>query len=263
MSQTEPTTDSLSADGLNLSRAPLARVLTQVRWPQLGGFDLDDVSKTLSSRLAKQYPLVSKSHEAALMISPEGIQQQVGNTVHQLNSVDEHWTVSVGDTFLSLQTTQYISHQDFISRLSDITSELIDITKAIPFWTRVGYRYTNRLTDPVDISRISDYFGPAVLGGVALESRTDLVHSISESVYREGSGHLLVRSARLPGGASVDPTLPPVDGESWSLDLDAYDETKSSSFTTEAISSKAQELAAVAYNHFTALIKPAFIERFK
>ncbi|UKF28046.1 TIGR04255 family protein [Clavibacter nebraskensis] len=262
MSQTESSIHSLSTEGLRLTRAPLARVLTQVRWPQLGGFDVDAVAKTMSTRLAKQYPLISKSHEAALTISPEGIQQQVGNTVHQLSSVDEHWTVSLGETFLSLQTTSYVSHADFIARLTEVTNALIETSEAIPFWTRIGYRYTNRLVDQSDLERLSEYFDASVLGGLALTSRTDLVHSISESVYREGSGFLLVRSARLPSGASIDPSLPSVETESWSLDLDAYDETKQP-FNSEAISDKAQYLARIAFNHFTAVITPAFIERFK
>ncbi|MBF4623087.1 TIGR04255 family protein [Clavibacter sp. VKM Ac-2872] len=262
MTPTGAAADHSTKRGFRLSKAPLVRVLAQIRWHQLAGYDVDTVAKALSARLAKEYPLVTRNHEAELTITPEGIQQQAGTPVHRLSSLNEEWIVNLGETFLSLETTAYKSHEDFVARLSVITTALNEVYY-IPFWTRFGYRYTNRIDQEFDLDRINEYFNASVLGGLALDQGGELVHSISESVYKQGDVFLLVRSARLPKNASIDPSLPAVNTPSWSLDLDAYEENKSPEFTTESIAAKATELARVGYYHFRAVITDEFVARFQ
>lgn len=255
-----------SEDGspVRLSQSPLVRVLTQVRWPELGGFNVDAVAAAVGVGLAEDYPLVAKENENQVILTPEGMHQQVTGVIHRFTSIDEAWTVSLGKTFLGLDSTAYTDHADFVARLEKVLVVLASAS-SIPKWSRIGYRYTNRLIGDNDLNSLEDYFEPSVLGG--LPSASDdiaLVHSISESLYRVDGAMLLARSARLGPGASIDPTLPPVEGDSWVLDLDAFEEASSvQPFTPESVAARAGELSRVAYKHFNSVIKNGFIERFK
>lgn len=249
---------------LRLSQSPLVRVLTQVRWPELGGFNVDAVAQEVGRGLADEFPLIAKQNENQVILTPDGVHQQTTGVIHRFTSIDDAWSVSLGKTFVALETTAYTDHTDFVNRLKRVLTVLSAVT-SIPRWSRIGYRYTNRLVGVDDLAALQDYFLPSVLGGLpAASDNVELVHSISESVYRVGESMLLVRSARLGSGASIDPTLPPVDGDSWVLDLDAFDEATSvQMFSPEVVVKRADELSRIAYAHFLAVIQDRFIERFQ
>ena len=253
-----------SNSSLELSRSPLVRVLAQVRWPELGGFNIDIVASDVGRGLADEFPLVAKQNENQVVLTPDGVHQQTTGVIHRFTSIDDAWTVSLGKTFVALETIAYAGHDDFISRLERVLS-VLSATASIPRWSRIGYRYTNRLVGADDLAALQDYFLPSVLGGLpAAGDKFELIHSITESVYRVDDSTLLVRSARLGAGASIDPTLPPVEGDSWVLDLDGFDEANSVQlFSPEVVARRANELSRVAYAHFRTVIQDRFIERFQ
>lgn len=126
-------------------------------------------------------------------------------------SGDEKWSLSVGLNFLALESTDYTNHNDFVDRLLAGLDAVTECA-AIPRFSRIGYRYTNRIVGQADLSLLEKHFVPAVLGGhLASPENADLVHSMTESVYRVEPSFLLVRSARLGAGQPIDPTLSPVD----------------------------------------------------
>ena len=256
--------EASSSSPLRLSRSPLVRVLTQVRWPELGGFNVDAVAMDVGRGLADEFPFIARQNENQVILTPEGVHQQATGVIHRFTSVDDGWTVSLGKTFVALEATSYTDHADFVDRLRRVLTVLSAVA-SIPRWSRIGYRYTNRLEGADDLAALQDYFLPSVLGGLpAATDNVELVHSITESLYRVDESMLLVRSARLGGGSSIDPTLPPVSGDSWVLDLDAFDEAKSMQlFTPDLVVKRADELSRVAYSHFLAVIQPPFIERFQ
>ncbi|GAA1512016.1 hypothetical protein GCM10009690_13780 [Brevibacterium permense] len=87
------------------------------------------------------------------------------------------------------------------------------------------------------------------------------MHSMTESVYRVESSFLLVRSARLGEGQSIDPTLSPVDEPSWILDLDAYEEGRLDS-ERGAVQTQLYRLSGIASNHFGDVVTERFYERY-
>lgn len=249
---------------LELSKSPLVRVLCQIRWPELAAFDAAAVSSDLGKLISSSYPLLSKDQEQGITVSPNGAVQTMSGQTFRYSSVDGSWRVGLGATFLAIETSKYSNHGEFLARLVDLVGSLLTVS-SIPVYDRIGYRYTNRLSDVADLESLTDYFDPSVLGGLVLQNQTfSLMHSISESLFRVDDGAmLLVRSAWLKNGGTVDPTLPHVEGDSWVLDLDAFDETAYVSFSPESVSTRASQLAKVAYTHFAAAIKDPFIERFK
>lgn len=249
---------------LKLSKSPLVRVLCQIRWPELAAFDAAAVSSDLGKLISSSYPLLSKDQEQGITVSPDGAVQTTSGQIFRYSSVDGSWKVALGATFLAIETSKYSNHDEFIARLADLVGSLLTVA-SIPVYGRIGYRYTNRLSEPADLESLTEYFHPSVLGGLVSQNDSfSLRHSICESLFSvDDAAMLLVRSAWLRNGGTVDPTLPPVEGDSWVLDLDAFDETAYVSFDTETVSERASQLAKVAYTHFTAAIKEPFIERFK
>lgn len=245
-----------------LSEAPLARVLVQVRWPELSNFDLENVAVTMARRLSDTFPLKRRDSEVQLVFTPAGPQQQANGFVHRLTSAAGDWAISVGESFIALETSAYQGHDDFIDRLRSALEALVESAK-IPVVARIGYRYTNRITGADDLARLSERFKPSVLGGVGdAPEGSALVHSITESVYRLDTASLLVRSAQVGENESIDPTLAPVSEKSWILDLDAYDESPRVGFTVDAVCERAKELATIASAQFHAVTTAEFTKRY-
>lgn len=244
-----------------LTQAPLARVLVQVRWPELSSFDLESVAATMARQLSDGFPLKRRDSEVQLLFTPAGPQQQANGFVHRLTSAADDWTISVGESFIALETSAYKGHEDFIARLRGALDALNETAK-IPVVTRIGYRYTNRIVGVDDLARLSERFAPSVLGGVGdAPAGSTLVHSITESVYRLDGAALLVRSAQVGANESIDPTLAPVQEKSWILDLDAYDESRNV-FTVDSVCERVNDLSAIASGQFHALTTEEFTKRY-
>jgi uncharacterized protein (TIGR04255 family) len=244
-----------------LSEAPLARVLVQIRWPELTDFRLEDVAASIARQLGGDYPLKRRDAELQVVFTPAGPQQQTNGFVHRFASAMEDWTVSVGESFLAVETSNYRGHEDLLSRLRTALTALAESAK-VPVINRIGYRYTNRIVGIDDLSSLRERFSSSVLGGFGdVPEGYELAHSITESVYRVGSSFLLVRSAQVGANESIDPTLEPVPEKSWILDLDAYDETRVG-FDTDTVSSIATRLSSMASKHFHTLTTEEFVKRY-
>lgn len=256
---TEPTEGNA---GRPLSRAPLARVLCQIRWNQLSKFELNDVADHVAQIIGDDYPLRDAQQELEFVVSPSGVTQQTAGTIHRFQTADRAWTISLGQQFLAVDTTKYEGHEDFVKRLMSAFSALTR-TVTIPFLTRVGYRYVNQLAEATDVESLRDMFVEGVLGGLAQGDARELRRTVSESVYSaDGSNFLLVRSALLEPRMVLEPTLPPVDGKSWILDLDSYRED-AKGIPLEGLAQLATDLSERAAKHFRSVITNEFTRRFE
>lgn len=247
--------------GIPLEKAPLVRVLAQIRWPELANFNLDEVSAAMGRRLGEEYPLVSRHAEMQVTFSPAGLREQANGYITRFSSAEENWTVSIGNSFIALETSNYSDHRDFIERLQVVLASLKE-SATIPFTTRIGYRYTNRVVGEDDLAHLSERFSASVLGGMGVAPQgSELVHTITESVYRVEAAFLLVRSAQVGPNESIDPTLAPVSETSWILDLDAYDESRFQ-FVPDVVAHRCQSLATIASGQFHSLTTDSFYERY-
>jgi uncharacterized protein (TIGR04255 family) len=228
----------------------------------LNWFKPSDAADRLADMIGRDYPLRETHHEARVLITPQGVTSQSGDQVTNLLTVDRSWTVALGSTFLSIETVAYTDHRDFISRLGTVVDALLEGTP-IPFLTRLGYRYTNRIDQPEDLANLGSYFNPLTLGPIADGEPEGLVHAATESLYREDRGFLLVRSALLAPNATIDPGLPPLSTKSWILDLDAYTEPTTGELLPVDVRGLADIQAGRARRHFATLVGTQFSERFK
>lgn len=251
---------------VRLGAAPLARVLTQVRFPRLSTLAAgDDTANAFAAAMSGQYPILNEQREVAVTITPEGVEQSpVAGKVWQLRSADEQWQVSFGHSFLAVDTASYTSREDFLTRVEEAWTAFVAVARP-PFVERVGWRYINRITDADTLGGLGGLVRPEVLGGIPAVADTGvrLVHGITESLYSidEFNG-LQARWGMLPGGAVIDPTLPPAVDSSWILDLDAF-RTLRSGVTPAEVRNHVHELAERAYRYFRWVVTPDFLTQFE
>lgn len=243
-------------------RSPLIRVLAQVRWPSLSGFDVKAVADALANQIGRDYPLRGLAQEFGLLVTPEGMtQQQPTGMLHRFSDGSGKWTITLAATFVSLETSAYTSHDEFIPRLVAVVRE---VKGHLPLqrWDRIGYRYTNRFSDEPDLASLRKLFSPAVLGTLALDPADSIVHTVADTLYGGAEASLLVRSAYLPPNASIDSGIPSVPGRAWLLDLDAFASGPSSDFDDSAISKQANLLARKAHDFFQKVTTDEYRARF-
>lgn len=237
-----------------LSRAPLVRVLCQIRWPKLTKFDAAQVADSLAQAIGDDYPFRDLQQEMQITIDQAGPRQTPGGVIHRFLSRDRAWVVALGDMFLALETNKYQGHDDFIVKLGVVMDALL-VAAPIPSLARVGFRYTNRLDDEADLEGLGILFQPCLLGWLG---QGDVIQTVTETLLKEEDRYLMVRSALLGPGSVLD--LPPVQTRSWLVDLDSYVESTQS---PDNVRDLARELSGRASRHFRTLVTPQFVERFK
>lgn len=239
---------------------PLIRVLAQVRWPVMTGFSVDSSADTLAERISSRFPLRESGNEVTLMITPEGVTQKTGGQLHKFSD-GEGWDATFGSTFITLETSAYTGHDDFIERLVYVVREVKELLP-LQRWDRIGYRYTNQLIGD-DVARLPEYFEPAILGTQTLGFADELVHCVSETIYSGQNASLLVKTALLQPNARLEPTIPATPNRSWILDLDAFIEGPSKDFSDENITAQAGRLSAKAHEFFEKVTRDGFRKRFE
>ncbi|WP_432753357.1 TIGR04255 family protein [Streptomyces sp. JL2001] len=246
-----------------LSRAPLTRVLTQVRFPSVPEIALGDGQHRLSSLLRKTYPIVRQKTGVNFLITPSGVMQQEGQAgVWQLHDRESVWQVSFSDGFVSLETSKYTSRDDFCTRLKEVLEALAVVGEPV-LCDRIGIRYINQITGS-PLQDIGRFLSPHLVAGWTLSRSTEkatLIQSVNEALFIEESEKMLVRSAWIPPGGMVEPTIPVLDELSCALDLDAFTD-KSEDYSPEDVSVRVRDLADAAYRAFRALVTEDFLEHY-
>jgi uncharacterized protein (TIGR04255 family) len=264
----EPEQGPFRANGraeVHLPNAPLIRVLCQVTWlestPVNMGFAR--IVEAVAKELSDQYPMPSKVQPVQFEIDPTGqMRQQDVHPVHKFSSVSGEWSVYLSTTFLTIETSNYTSRDDILSRFERALT-VLESAVSIPAINRMGFRYVNRISDPVDYSQLEQLVISPLLGAtlIPLPKDVERQHAISQSQFVAPQGSLVTKWAFLPPNFSHDPTIEPIGDKSWVFDLDAFAETREP-FDVSAIIHKTRELSSLAYAFFRWAVKDSFIERF-
>jgi uncharacterized protein (TIGR04255 family) len=138
-----------------------------------------------------------------------------------------------------------------------------------PRTERIGVRFINRVEEP-DLPLLPSLVQAPMLAGLAVptsEHGVTVAHTLSEALYQLPSDRpalldaLQARWGQLPGGATLDPTLPALDMPSWVLDIDSS-RAGAAEFTAEEISKVAEQLARRAYRFFRWAVTLDFLKHF-
>lgn len=250
-------------DEVPLDYAPLAKVLMQVqfsRTPQL----VADAAELLIAELLGRYPVRRRQVAAAFpslvvngqMVDMSGSGQP--STVLLFSDTAATWQVSVTDTSVSLETSDYSSRDDFCGRAEEVLAALAAVALP-PVVDRVGVRYIDRLVGD-QLPRVPEFVIPQlqVLWG-SVDPDLPVQHSITDSLIAISSAERLqVRSGLMPAGAAFDPALPVVSEPSWLLDMDVYTIQAGFAFDPSVLTSQLRRFAEAAYAFFRFATTPAF-----
>lgn len=248
-------------DEVRLYRAPLAKVLMQVQYsrtPQL----VTDSTEALIAEVLGRYPVRRRQITAAPNVVVNGQLQLPVNLVPGValffSDPKSTWQVTVTETAVALETTDYSTRDDFCARSAEIFAAVASAALP-PVVDRVGIRYIDRLTGDA-LDEVPMYVMPqlsALVGSVDLP--LVLNHSITESQIEVDDGErMLVRSGLLPPGAAFDPALPAMPEQSWILDMDVFTTQAGFPFDPDELTGRLRRYAKTAYSFFRFATTDAF-----
>lgn len=246
-----------------LAGAPLVKVLTQVRFSRAPNLVTDEGEERLAALLPR-YPVrrASQTLEVTLGATP-GAVDQTTKPVRIFADASQQWLLTVTESAVALETTDYVSRDDFCSRSREIFDAIAEVSVP-PVVDRVGLRYIDRFEGPL-LDRMHEYVVPPLrvlhgLIGDGLSSES----SVSESVIVLGDDERLkVRSGLLPPGAGFDPVVQPLSTPSWLLDLDVFTLQAGFPFDTAALDERLRRYADHVHSFFRWATTDAFITAFQ
>jgi uncharacterized protein (TIGR04255 family) len=247
---------------LHLPDAPLVRVLSQIRFPKMPEITSDPGIAPLRARLKHRYPILREDRGFALVVSGAGVTSQSDSpeTLWRLVDQDDIWRVTTSDTFVALETSKYSSRTDFFDRFDEIVKAVADLYEPILF-DRLGVRYVDRMEGDEALSSLTRYVNPALLCGPLLEPPPGVIlqHSLSQALYQFPDANLQARWGVLPGGMTIEPSIPAAQARSWILDLDVFSQG-TGAFDPVAISPLARRFSERAYRFFRWATTPEFLK---
>ena len=260
--------DPEAVEECRLGNAPLVRVLAQVRHPALLSLTGEEANQTalrVAHALDDHFPIFEAARETGIIVTPAGVKehQDSGAAIWRLRDSKETWQVSFGKEFLAIETSAYDGRTHFCDQLSSVLSAYVNEVRP-PSATRIGVRYTNRITEPRDLTRIKDLVRRELLGLVGTEfpAGTELLHSFSQAQFATIDGGSSLNWGLLPANTSFDPSLTAVDLPSWILDIDAFHSARVP-FEVETVTELARSLAGRAYTHFRWAITEEFLNTYR
>lgn len=246
---------------VQLSAAPLAIVLTQLRFLPVPKMEIEEFIAGFQDRVRKGYPRFSREQVVLPFIAQAapGVPQSPVRTFWRMASFDSQWTLTLTQDFLTLETKAYIHRDDFVGRWSEIIEafrlSFPDITAV-----RYGLRYVNRVDNPALMQRIQDLVQPPALG--ILSQLPDAEVSMSETLFSVPEGKMRVKWGILPPNVMHDPSIEASSSRSWILDYDLFQEASHEPLDLGAIREIASRFAERGYAMFRWMVRPSFLEAF-
>jgi uncharacterized protein (TIGR04255 family) len=252
--------DAEPVEEVHLARAPLVHVVAQVRFPKVLALATDAGVAPVQEALVHRFPVLQQDQTMGVLITPNGVTSQPqADTVWRLQTRDNDWQVSIGTSFISLDTTAYVSRADFCDRLVEVLEAFRKVVNPV-IAERVGMRYVDRLDDPDQLSRLGELVRAEILGGYAvpLPDGVALRHSICESVFTGGDNQVLARWGMLPPNAVLDPVIVPSERQSWVLDVDVFRDVRMD-FDHYSLTELVREFADQSYRFFRWAVTDALL----
>src|SRR5438552_2734105 len=132
-------------DEILLSDAPLVAVVAQLRFPPVASIAREEFIGPFQEALRSDYPVLRQEREVSLILTPAGIGAS-GDSGHVWRFRDkaDTWRVSLAPSFVALDTTAYVDHTSFVSRLRAVLEALAASIGPATF-DRFGLRYADRV----------------------------------------------------------------------------------------------------------------------
>lgn len=245
-----------------LPNAPLVRVIGQVRFPPVLSLEKRDFVASFQEAIRGDYPVLRPEQAQSLVLGPDGMAPGAKQTAWRFSDVDARWRVSLTPEFIAIETTDYTSRHDFLTRLQAVLEAVAQhVNPALA--QRVGVRYVDRVTGDalVDLHKL---VRPEVLGIAAAKFSGQVLHSLTQTAFAlpEAREQILGRWGLIPAGATVDPTaIEPIEEPSWVLDVDMFS-NEERPFVPGEIVSTARRYCERLYAVFRWAVTDGFLRRF-
>lgn len=257
-----PLTDPLPAE-VPLPKAPLVRVIAQVRFPLVASVEKQDFIAPFQEAVRPEYPVLRPEQVRSVILGPEGGPVEArSNTMWRFHDAAGNWTITLAPDFLALETTRYASRNDFLDRFRRVLDALVANVdpKVID---RLGIRYIDRVVGE-NLTDLPQLVRPEVCGVLSTSLNSSVVQSISETIFilPDDAGQVLARWGLIPAGRTIDPaTVDAIGDSSWLLDVDAF-QAKTREFDIEVVLQHAKVLAERIYSIFRWAVTDEFLRRY-
>ena len=250
-----------------LPRAPLVRVIAQVRFPPILAIRDPDRAAGFQDAIREPYPHLSREQAHSIELTagePPNVHQEIIWRFAD-RARDPRWQVSLGVDFVALDTSAYESRQDFLDRLHAVVTAAEKAFRPAEV-QRLGVRYVDRLTDEA-VERVGELFHPEILGIMrpAEDASSDLgdsiIHLMNDVQFLARNGSRVQgRWGKLPPNATHDPVaIDPIDKPSWVLDLDMFT-SEPQPFSSEELLRTATDFAECLYWLFRRMVTNEFLD---
>jgi uncharacterized protein (TIGR04255 family) len=248
---------------ISLPRAPLVRVLAQVRFPGILKIDNRDAVSGFQEAIRRDYPLFEQGtkQQIQVQVGPGGpaVKQLPGN-IWWFQDSARNWRVSLDTDSLSLEVHAYTSRNDFLTRWAKVL-EAIETSFEPRIVLRIGMRYIDRVSEK-PLETLEEMVNTDVLGFAKPPLREHVRHALSEATLEIEEGEMLLRWGIMPANTTIDPNLlPPVGHKSWILDIDVSS-GEQRQFVNSQLGESFRALAQRAYAVFRYMTMPKFLKTF-
>lgn len=253
-----PLTAALPAE-VPLPSAPLLRVIVQVRFPTILSIEKRGFVAPFQEAIRVNYPVLRAEQTRGMMLGPEGPEQMPPTTTWRFSSLDDNWRVSLATEFVAIETTEYVSRSDLLTRFEEVIRALeshIGPQKV----DRLGVRYVDRIIGDA-VGNVANLLRPEMLGVAGTAPGQQAILSINEALFAlpDQSAQMRVRWGLLPPGGTVDPAaIDPINERSWILDLDMF-RSEPRKFEPDAILSDTRIYAERSYSFFRWAVTDEFL----
>lgn len=245
-----------------LPRAPLVRVIGQVRFPPVLSLEKRDFVAPFQEAIRATYPILRPEQAQGILVGPQGMAPGQKQMAWRFSDVDGGWRVSVTPGFVAIETTSYTSRDDFLERVRFVLDAFAEHVEPA-LVQRLGVRYIDRVTGDA-LGDISKLVRQEVLGIVGTSLSEHARHSLTETAFAlPGSKEeVLARWGLVPARATVDPSaIEPIDEPSWVLDVDMFS-SEEHPFVPEEIVNTARRYAERLYTVFRWAVTDDFLRRY-
>lgn len=236
-----------------LPRSPLQLVVCQVRHEPLDATQLKDRARRIRAQLGDAYRSMvpGKAVGVTINASPEGVEIDEHESWHLV--ADGVWTAVIANEFFSLETTDYLDWDDFVSRF-ELLAAAVARESDLAVELRLGLRYVDRLTEPPAPTPAAwaDKVRPAFSGPLAEpDLATGLIGLQGIAQFASDGRHINVRfgCVESQGGAGWD----------YLLDHDCFRE-QGLAFSLETVRGGMEELHTLALQVFQRAVTDEYFE---
>lgn len=217
--------DLPEVDRVLFDQAPLVFTLVQIRYPATLRFGEQSSLAKLQDVLAGDYPNARPEQQFSLAVNVGGVQQnQSGQTLWRFSTLDDTWSVVVGQDAVTIEARAYENIDRFSNRIRDVFGA-IETHLRPTHQLRLGLRYINefRYEDGETMGTWKELLNEELLG---LSGRLgeSVDHSFHEVRARTGDGVLVIHHGLLRGSLVNMAGAPTKNRPYYLLDLDYFDE---------------------------------------